>query len=371
MEPRHVDALLVGGGVAAARCARALRRGGFAGSILLVGDEPVPPYNRPPLSKELLRDEVPEELLLAEPRSWYERRDVELRLGLPATSLQPDARLVELADGTRLHYGNLLLATGAEPRRPPVEAMLLRTIADARAIRDEAQPGRRAVVIGGGFIGVELAASLASRGAAVTIFELAPALWAGAFGGAVSDWALERLRAAGVEVRLGIGADTEDLAGADLVLAGVGVEPRVVLAAAAGLEVDDGIAVDARQATSETGIYAAGDVARNRGRPRVEHWHAARESGERAGLAMLGVSVPPLPAPWIFSEFAGAKLDVLGIADRGDESAEVAPGVHVWVRGGAVAQLAILDGAVPIDVARSLVDRGAPPDELAALTVGS
>lgn len=120
MEPRHADVLLVGGGVAAARCARTLRRGGFAGSIVLVGDEPLPPYNRPPLSKELLRGEVSEELILAEPESWYERRRVELLLGVPAAALDADARSVELADGTRLAYGSCLLASGLGPRRASI-----------------------------------------------------------------------------------------------------------------------------------------------------------------------------------------------------------------------------------------------------------
>ena len=225
MEPRHADVLLVGGGVAAARCARTLRRGGFAGSIVLVGDEPLPPYNRPPLSKELLRGEVSEELILAEPESWYERRRVELLLGVPAAALDADARSVELADGTRLAYGSCLLATGAEPRRPPVEARVLRTVADAHAIRDAAHPGGRVVVIGGGFIGVEVGASLAARGASVTLLERSPALWGGAFGPAVSDWAVGRLEAAGVDVRLGTPAGPENLGGADLVVGGVGVEP--------------------------------------------------------------------------------------------------------------------------------------------------
>jgi 3-phenylpropionate/trans-cinnamate dioxygenase ferredoxin reductase subunit len=367
MEPRHADVLLVGGGVAAARCARTLRRGGFAGSIVLVGDEPMPPYNRPPLSKELLRGEVPEELILAEPLPWYERRGVQLLLGVAATSLDPEARLVELADGARLRYGNLLLATGAAPRRPPLEARVLRTVADARAIRDAAKPGTRAVVIGGGFIGVEAAASLAARGATVTLLERSPALWAGAFGTAVSAWAVARLEAVGVEVRLGAGATGEDVVGAGLVVAGVGVEPRVELALAAGLDVDDGILVDERQATSVPDIYAAGDAARARGRPRVEHWHAARESGERAGLAILGQPLPPPRAPWIFSEFADAKLDVIGIAAPEDGEFAVAPGVIGFVRGGAVAQVVVLDGALPVGSVRDLVETSGAPEELAAL----
>ena len=367
MEPRQVDMLLIGGGVAAARCARTLRRAGFDGSIMLVGDEGLPPYNRPPLSKELLRGEVPEELLLAEPESWYARRGVDLRLGVPAVSIEPEARLVELADGTRLRYGSLLLATGAEPRPPPVPALLLRSVGDARAIRDAATPGSRAVVIGGGFIGVEVGASLAARGALVTVLERSPALWGGAFGAAVSAWASERLQAARVEVRFGLDAAAEDLTDADLVVAGVGVEPRVELAVAAGLEVDDGILVDGRQATSMPGIYAAGDVARVRGRPRVEHWHAAREAGERAGLAMLGEPVPPAPAPWIFSEFADAKLDVIGLAEPGDREVEVAPGVIGFVRDGRLVQVVLLDGAMPVEPARVLVEREAAPAELAGL----
>ena len=142
MECRSVDVLLVGGGVASTRCARTLRRQGFTGSILLVGDEDVPPYNRPPLSKELLREDLPTELTLAEPMSWYERRGVELKLSARATSIDPEARTVDFADGAQVRFGQLLLATGAEPRRPSLpgaeRARLLRT-----AGCDRAAGGRR------------------------------------------------------------------------------------------------------------------------------------------------------------------------------------------------------------------------------------
>jgi 3-phenylpropionate/trans-cinnamate dioxygenase ferredoxin reductase subunit len=372
MEPRDVDALLIGGGVAAVRCARALRRAGFSGSILLVGEEDVLPYNRPPLSKELLRDDLPRDLVLAEPASWYERRDVEALLGTPVASLDPDERLATLADGTRLHYESCLLATGAEPRRLDVpggdEAMLLRTLADAEGLRRRAEPGMRAVVIGGGFIGVEVSASLAARRMAVTLVSGGPRLWSGAFGAAVSDWAVDRLEAAGVALRFGArvtevsGAGVhigEEVLSADLVAAGVGVLPRVDLASAAGLDVDDGVLVEERQESSEPTILAAGDVARLRGERRVEHWHAARESGERAGLAMAGQPLPARRAPWIFSEFADANLDVIGLANGDQEEVVVAAGVHAWLRGDVVVQLAVLDGAVSPDLARELVDRGA------------
>jgi hypothetical protein len=186
------------------------------------------------------------------------------------------------------------------------------------------------------------------------LLERAPALWGGAFGPDVGAWAAERLLAAGVEVRLGTPAALDDAADADLVIAGVGVAPRVGLAVDAGLEVDDGIVVDDSQVTSAAGVHAAGDVARLRGRPRVEHWHAARESGERAALAMLEQPVPLSPAPWIFSEFAGAKLDVIGWEADG-EWRVLAPSVHALVDGTTVRQVAILDGSQPVEPVRLMV----------------
>jgi 3-phenylpropionate/trans-cinnamate dioxygenase ferredoxin reductase subunit len=367
MEPRHADVLLLGGGVAAARCARTLRRHGFAGSILLVSDEELPPYNRPPLSKELLRDDLPAELAFAEPLTWYERRGVELQLGMPAVALDPQQQTAELADGQLLRYGQLLLATGAAPRRPAIpgaeRAVLLRTLPDAERLRARAVAGQRAVVIGGGFVGVEVASSLATRGMAVTMIELADALWAGSLGTELSAWALARLAEAGVAVRLSAACEAVTDAGvrlvdetlpADLVVAGVGVTPRVELAAVAGLEVDDGVLVEDGQRTSAAGIFAAGDMARPRGGARIEHWHAAREAGERAALAMLGAELPPRPAPWVFSEVAGTTLDVVGWAPTWDEVVEV-PGGFAYVVGGRVAQLAIIGGAIPVEAARELM----------------
>ncbi len=368
MERRHADVLLVGGGVAAARCARMLRRHGFTGSILLVSDEAIPPYNRPPLSKELLRDDLPGDLVLAEPMEWYQRRSVELTLGVRAESLDPEARTVTLADGVRLGFGQLLLATGAAPRRPAIPgaagALLLRTLPDAEALRSRAVAGTRAVVIGGGFIGVEIASSMAARGVAVTVVEVAPALWAGSMGPELSGWAVERLGAAGVDVRLGatcesVVADAVRLSdatlAADLVVAGVGVVPRVELAVAGGLEVDDGVLVDDAQRTSASGIFAAGDMARPRDGLRIEHWHSAREAGERAALGMLGQPIPARRAPWLFSEVGGVTLDVVGQAPAWDEVVDL-PGALAYVRDGRVLQLAILDSAVPVEEARALVE---------------
>lgn len=395
---RRVDVLVIGGGVAAARFVRTLRRRKFGGSILLATDEPMPPYNRPPLSKELLRGEVPMELVLAEPEGWWERQGVELRLGDAVTDLDAGAQRARLHSGEQLEFGHALLATGAKPRSLPVpggrSAMLLRTVADSQAIRRravEAARGGRAVMIGGGFIGVEVAASLAEIGLSVTLVEASGELWAGSLGEAVGAWARRRLEAVGVEVRLGAVCErVEDgavvLAGerlpADLLVAGVGVTPRTELAEAAGLRVDDGVVADERAETSAPGIFAAGDVARaahpldptGRG-IRVEHWHAARESGEAAALALLGEPVPARRAPWVYTEFAGQLVDHVGWAPSWDEE-RVLPGGDddrfglAFIGDGRVTAVASVNGAVPVEDARPFVERQPPADQLWELVEG-
>ena len=379
MPTRDVDVLLIGGGVASVRCARALRRRGFTGSVLLVGEETSIPYNRPPLSKELLRGEGPVELTWAEQPEWYARQRVELSLGIAVTDLDAARSRASLADGTLVRFGQCLIATGASPRVPPVpgaeHAMLLRTVLDGQAIRARALTGGRAVVIGGGFIGVEVAASLAAVGMRVTMLEMAAGLWGGALGPAISAWAAEVLQEGGVSVRLETGATRLDADAvwvgderlpADLLVAGVGVSPRVELAEE--LVVDDGIVVDERRQTSAAGTFAAGDVARFSGR-RVEHWHAAREGGEAAAFGMLGLDPPAARAPWVFSEFAGQQLDVVGWAPTADDLVVKQDGRLVaYLRDGVVAQLAVINAAVPVEAARSFVEREPGLDALASLT---
>lgn len=376
MPEESVDTLLIGGGVAAVRCARTLRRHGYAGSILIIGDEPHPPYNRPPLSKELMRGEVAFELVAAEPAPWYERRDIELRNGVAVTTVDTGARRVTLADGSRIGYARCLIATGAAPRRPPIpgaqHARLLRTVDDALAIRGPATAGAGVVLIGGGFIGVEVAASLAARGARVILVELGPALWGDQLGRELSGWAARVLADAGVSVRLTVRATRiepglvhigGEAFAADVIVAGVGVAPRDALARDAGLAVDDGIVTDASHATSAAGVWAAGDVARVDGL-RVEHWHAAREGGERAALAMLGLPLPPPRAPWVFSEFAGQQLDVVGLPGPDDEAHVVgdlsADAFAVaFLSDGRVSALGIVNAAIDVEEARRLVERRA------------
>ena len=381
------DVLLVGGGVASVRCARTLRREGFEGRILLVGEEATPPYNRPPLSKELLRDDLPDDLVLAEPQRWYERRAIDLLAGVRVASLDLDGRLAETDDGRRIGFERCLIATGAAPRELPVpgaeHAIELRTLADARRLRSasvEAGEGALAVVIGGGFIGVEVASSLAALGLRPTILERAAALWSGALGSLLVAWAFDRLATAGIAVWTGatIGAVEADAVRvgderipAALIVAGVGVRPRDELAARAGLHTDDGILTDAAHRTSHPAVWAAGDVARVAGR-RIEHWHAAREGGERAARSMLGLDLEPAPEPWTFSEVAGSAVDVVGSPDGWDEERWIVPDRLVaFVEGDRVVQLASIDSALSATDMRRLVATRATPDAVRSSVNGS
>jgi 3-phenylpropionate/trans-cinnamate dioxygenase ferredoxin reductase component len=386
-EPTTTDILLIGGGVASVRCARTLRREGFDGRITLVGDESLPPYNRPPLSKELLRDDLPDDLVLAEPISWYERRAVDLETDRRVAALDLDAREATLEDGARIAFGQCLLATGARPRELPVDAgsnaILLRTLSDARRIRAraiEAGAGARVTVVGGGFIGVEVASGLAALGLRPTVVELSDRLWAGVLGDDLDRWARERLERVGIEVRTGgavsrladdafwIGDERHEHA---FSVAGIGVTPRTELAEAAGLVVDDGIVTDGEHRTSHPAAWAAGDVARVGGR-RIEHWHAAREGGERAALSMLGRPVPAARAPWVFSEVAGHLIDVVGWAPSWDEATVIGDEnadrfAVAYLIDGRVAQLAVVNSALPVEDARAFVERAPSARELAVL----
>ena len=364
------------------RCARTLRREGFDGRILLVGEEGTPPYNRPPLSKELLREDLPDDLVLAEPERWYVRRGVDLMTDTRVVSLDLDGRFAVTDDGRRIGFERCLIATGAAPRDLPVpgaeHALELRTLADARRLRQvafEAGEGAEVVVIGGGFIGVEVASSLAALGLRPTILERSNRLWSGALGSLLAGWAVARLGEAGIAVRTdaevtavepnGVRLGEERLSAA-LIVAGVGVRPRDDLAASAGLVVNDGIVTDAAHRTSHPAIWAAGDVARVAGR-RIEHWHAAREGGERAARSMLGIDLEPAPEPWTFSEVAASAIDVVGSPERWEEEAWiVADRLVAFLDAGRVVQLASVDSALSAEVMRRLVAAGATVDEVRA-----
>ena len=337
--PRFV---VIGAGHAGGRAAEAMRALGFAGRIVLIGDEPHLPYERPPLSKELLQGK-PEMFQLMRPAEFWRDKDIECRLGMRATRIDPAARTVTLADGAREPYDKLLLTTGGAVRRlrvPGAElgnVLYLRTLDDARAIDARLAPGRKVVVIGGGFIGLETAASARLRGCAVTVIELADRLMARAVPPEVSATFLALHRARGVDVRLDTGVErlegtgdvervvtsTGEAIAADLVVVGVGIAPDTALAAETGIAVANGIVVDEYCRTSVPGIFAAGDVTSHfspvyRRHIRLESWQNAQNQAIAAARVMCGQETPYVEVPWMWSDQFDAKLEIAGLPERWD-----------------------------------------------------
>jgi NADPH-dependent 2,4-dienoyl-CoA reductase/sulfur reductase-like enzyme len=233
------------------------------------------------------------------------------------------------------------------------------------------------VVVGGGFIGLEVASGLAALGLRPTVIELAEVLWGGTLGTKLAAWGAARLEAAGVALRLGATVEAVEDGGvlvrgerlpAAFTVAGIGVEPRVELATGAGLAVDDGILVDAGGWTGHAAAWAAGDVARIEGERRVEHWHAAREAGERVGRSLLGMQLDPAPPAWVFSEIGGLALDVIGMPPTWDEERWLDTGhtVLAYLDGERVVGVASIGGAVAAADARRWISTGARAAEVVA-----
>jgi anthranilate 1,2-dioxygenase ferredoxin reductase subunit len=303
--------------------------------ITLIGDEPHPPYQRPPLSKAYLTDGLATAALLLQPESFYGEQRISLRLGTRATGIDRAAKHVDLADGSRVAYDQLLIATGCRARRLSTFDHLpmhyLRSLQDAERIRPELGPGRSVVLIGGGFIGLEIAASAAKLGAGVTVLELAPRLMGRAMPPIVSDFARALHERHGVRLELGIKIELiEATSGGlvvrteqgqhvcDLLLAGVGAIPNTELAADAGLVVDDGIRVDGHGRTSDPGIYAAGDVTRHDnpilGRAiRIESWQVALNQTAVVARCMLGAPEPYAELPWMWTDQYDCNIQALGL----------------------------------------------------------
>jgi 3-phenylpropionate/trans-cinnamate dioxygenase ferredoxin reductase subunit len=325
--------VLVGGGIAAAATAAALRKRGFAGEVVLVADEADAPYHRPPLSKDFLggKDVVPVRV-----PSWYADNDVELRLGTRVTALDPAARTVRLQNGDgELGYDALVLATGLRPRSLPgfdgERIHYLRTAADARRLRAELAGAQRLVILGAGFIGCEVAASAVALGKQVTIFEPEVAPLARALGARIGGVLLDIHRARGVDIRAGeyvesmtrtagglaLTSNLGRTAECDLVLVGVGAVPNVELAASAGIDVDNGILVDEYGRTSAPDVYALGDVAaqlHHGRRVRVEHHDNALRQGTTVAANLTGGTVPHTDAHWFWTDHYDHKLQSVGRA---------------------------------------------------------
>jgi 3-phenylpropionate/trans-cinnamate dioxygenase ferredoxin reductase subunit len=330
--------VIVGAGEAGARAAITLREQGWDGPVTLIGAESRPPYERPPLSKAVLlaeREPAPATVL---DRDRAAALGIDLILGTEVTAIDRPARTVTLADGRPLPYSRLLLATGARPRRLALpgheRALYLRRFDDALALRPILRPGARLAIIGGGFIGLELAAAGAARGCAVTVVEALPRILMRGVPAELAAVVADRHRAAGVALRTGVGVERIAPDGAvvladgsrveaDAVIAGIGAVPETALAESAGLAVDNGIAVDATLATTDPDIFAAGDCAACAHplypgrRIRLEAWRNALDQGMLAARNLLGRGEAIAAVPWFWSDQYELSLQIAGLADEG------------------------------------------------------
>ncbi len=370
----------VGGGLAAARAVETLRAEGFDGRLVLVGAEPELPYERPPLSKGYLKGDEERDSTFVHDRAWYDDQRVELRLGTRATGLDPAAHELELAGGERLRYDKLLIATGSDVRPlgvPGADAAgvhYLRTLPDSDRLKAALDGAERVVVVGAGWIGLEVTAAARERGDDVTVVEMARLPLQRVLGDEVAAVFRDLHVEHGVRFEFGSGVSqirtegghvvavvttTGDELPADAVVVGVGITPATALAESAGLEVADGIVVDATLRSSDPDVYAAGDVA-DVDRPalgrrvRVEHWANAEDTGPVAARAMLGRDATVDFLPFFFSDQYDLGMEYVGWADpresrvvmRGDpakrefsafwlDGARVAAGMHanLWDQG--------------------------------------
>ncbi|MET0762730.1 MAG: FAD-dependent oxidoreductase [Thermoleophilaceae bacterium] len=333
MARRNVDHLLIGGGLAAGNCARWLREGGGEGSILLVGREADPPYNRPPLTKGYLRGVEPREDVLFRPDDWWEEQRIELQLRTSVMKLDAGERVAQLSNKDEIEFGNALLATGSNVRRLRVDGCELdgihyiRTFGNSETLRADAEQAERVVIIGGSYIGTEVAASLTAaygdKCAIVMLEDVTLERWfgkevGGFFQGVLEEHGveihggdeLERFEGSDGRVRKVVTKGGLEL-DCDLVVIGAGVTPDVSLAKAAGLELGEagGVLCSAGLESSVPGIFAAGDICEydspvHGRRMRIEHWDVAFSQGKTAGLNMLGQGIEHDVVPYFFSDLA-------------------------------------------------------------------
>jgi len=337
--------VVIGGGQAGAQALQSLRQGGYAGALTLVGDEPALPYQRPPLSKAYMKGEMAEERLYFRPAPWYQDQNIEVILSTPAKSIDRVNRKVELAHGGQLDYDALIIATGSRPRVLPTKGATLhgvhdlRDLSDVERIRPNMIAGRKMVIIGAGYIGLEAAAVARQMGLDVTVLEMAPRVLARVTSPVLSEFFETEHRAQGVQILTGARLDHLDGEGnnvtaailadgtrieADIVLVGIGILPNEELAKDAGIACNNGILVDRDARTSDPRVFAAGDCASrplvHYGRSgRLESVHNAIEQGKLAAAAILGKPRPAEDCPWFWSDQYDLKLQIAGLSQDYDE----------------------------------------------------
>jgi 3-phenylpropionate/trans-cinnamate dioxygenase ferredoxin reductase subunit len=336
--------VILGAGQAGAQVAISLRQLGFVGDIVLLGDEPHPPYQRPPLSKGLLTGEMDVERTYIRQPAWYEKHAIQLRLGVRAERIERDRQRLVMADGETLAYDFLVLCTGTRARRlglPGEElegVFYLRTLDESHAIRTAARPGTKAVIVGGGYIGLEVAAGLIKLGCEVTVLEALPRVMSRVVPASVSDFFTAEHEGRGVRILTGTGvvslqggAKVEQVVGASrdihvaqLALIGIGAAPNDDIARAAGLPTENGVVVDELGRTEDPHVFAAGDVTNHPShqfarRIRLESVHNAQAQAKAVASAIAGKPVPYREVPWFWSDQYDLKLQIAGIASPDDE----------------------------------------------------
>lgn len=358
--------VIVGAGLAGAKVAEVLRQEGWRDDITIVGAEPEPPYERPGLSKGYLQGNDERKDLFVHDEKWYADHDVTTRFATTVESIDRDAKTVRLSSGEDLGYSHLVLATGSEPRTldlPGADAdgiVTLRTIGDSDRLREQVARAENVVVIGGGWIGLEVAAAAQEAGRHVTVLEAGQWPLGRVMGEEMAEYFVELHRRHGVNLRTSVqvtGFETEggkvtgvEIGGAalpaDLVVVGVGITPRVALAEAAGLDVDNGVLVDERMVTSDRAILAVGDIAnayseRYRERLRVEHWDNAIRQGELAAKSIAGRNDVYDWAPYFFTDQFDLGMEYVGHHNPDDEvviRGDTSEGEFIafWLRDGVV-----------------------------------
>ena len=382
--------VVVGAGQAGSAVVAKLRGLGFDGQITLVGEEPSPPYQRPPLSKAYLMGEMEEERLWLRSNAFYAEQNITLRLGSKVDSIDRTAKTLTVGDET-LSYDHLVLTTGSTPRRLPAAiggdlagVYTVRTLADVDAMRAEFAPGRRVVIVGGGYIGLEAAAVARKLGLEVTVLEMAPRILQRVAAPETSDYIRALHQAHGVTILESTGLDrllgTGHVSGvrlqdgrelpADFVIAGVGILPGQALAEAAGLELDNGIKTDAHGRTSDPFIWSAGDCASfpyKGGRIRLESVGNAIDQAEVVAENIMGAGKDYIAKPWFWSDQYACKLQIAGLNTGYDNIVTRGPegeGVSFWYyQGDTLLAVDAMNDPRGYMVGKRLIEAGKSPDK--------
>ena len=383
----HDGIVIAGGGLGGQRRAETLRRHGYDGAIRIVCGESHRPYDRPPLSKELLSGVHTEDSLPYQPTQWYEEQSVDLLLGVSATGLSPAERRVGLSGGTTLVYDHLLIATGSSPRILPMlrgyeNVSTLRTLDDSRMLRDALAARPQLAVIGAGFIGQEVAATARKLGVEVTMIEAAPCPLAGVLGPRLGEWFTQLHRAEGVEVITSCTVERVSANGsintlflsggravpAEHVMVGVGVAPDTRWLTGSGLDTSSGVLVDAQGRTALENVLAVGDAAATydplSGRHvRGSHWEAAARQGARAARVMVGLDPGRAPLTSFWTDQYGLRIQYLGDAHPTDRveidgDPEARNFTATFTRAGRAVAALLVDRPRHLPAVRKLIEKG-------------